>query len=329
MQLFTAYIKQRQKDILVFFLLCAIYSLCLWLYQLPIAAIGYPILLCTFFGTIFFLIDFFKIRHMHQQLMSIYGQAASVISSMPAATSIESADYQTIIHGICQELADVETQASANFQETVEYYTIWVHQIKTPITSMRLALEQEDTPLSRKLTSDLFQIEQYVEMVLAFLRLGSESGDYLFKEQPLDDIIKSAIAKFASEFIDRKIHLDYSPTNVTVITDEKWLSLCIEQILSNALKYTRTGSIKIYLEPEKTLCIADTGIGIAPADLPRVFEKGYTGYNGRTDKRASGIGLYLCRQILDRLSAEINITSQLDKGTTVRIHLEQYPLKPE
>ena len=113
------------------------------------------------------------------------------------------------------------------------------------------------------------------------------------------------------------------------MTDEKWLSFVIEQILSNALKYTREGSVTIYVREPKTLCIEDTGIGIAKSDLPRVFEKGYTGYNGRTDKRASGLGLYLCRRICDSLGAKINISSEVRRGTLVSVDLEQYELGRE
>ena len=106
-----------------------------------------------------------------------------------------------------------------------------------------------------------------------------------------------------------------------VLTDEKWLVFVLEQILSNALKYTKSGSIHIYLSPDapKTLVIEDTGIGIAAEDLPRIFEKGFTGCNGRTDKKASGIGLYLCRRICRNLSHTITAQSQTDQGTTIRI----------
>lgn len=117
--------------------------------------------------------------------------------------------------------------------------------------------------------------------------------------------------------------------NAKVLTDEKWLSFVIEQLLSNALKYTPSGSITITLEDPLTLCIRDTGIGIAPEDLPRVFEKSYTGYNGRSDKKASGIGLYLCKRICHNLGHTITIESSLDTGTTVRIFLEHESLAIE
>ena len=211
----------------------------------------------------------------------------------------------------------------------IDYYTVWAHQIKTPIAAMRLTLQNEDTPLTRKLTNDLYRIEQYVEMVLTFLRLNSDSTDYVFKEYDLDNIVKSAVKKFSSEFIGRKLRLIYDPLNTSVITDEKWLSFVIEQVLSNALKYTPSGSITISLVGEKTLRIEDTGIGIAPSDLPRIFENGYTGFNGRTDKKASGIGLYLCRRVCNNLGHTITANSTVDMGTAIDIDLTQTKLEME
>ena len=166
-------------------------------------------------------------------------------------------------------------------------------------------------------------------MVLTYLRLDSGSTDYVLKKYDLDDIIRQAVRKYASQFIRKKIRLIYEPLSCEVLTDEKWLLFVIEQVLSNALKYTRSGEISITLEVPKTLCIRDTGIGIAPEDLPRIFENGFTGYNGRSDKKASGIGLYLCRKICSRLNHKIIITSKVDVGTEVRIDLDRKILKVE
>ena len=146
--------------------------------------------------------------------------------------------------------------------------------------------------------------------------------------QDRDEIIRSSVKKFASEFIDRRIRLEYDSVDIQAVTDEKWFAFVVEQLLSNALKYTREGSIKIYSEG-KVLCIKDTGIGIAPEDLPRVFDKGYTGCNGRTDRRASGLGLYLCRRICQNLGIDISISSTVGEGTTVRLDLSQYKLRKE
>ena len=151
----------------------------------------------------------------------------------------------------------------------------------------------------------------------------------MIREHDLDAIVRQAVRKFAREFIARKIQLVYEPVNTTVITDEKWLSFVIEQVLSNALKYTPSGSITISLEAPKTLCIRDTGMGIAPEDLPRIFEKGYTGYHGRADKKATGIGLYLCRRVCSNLGHTITAKSTVDLGTTIEIDLSRKKLEVE
>ena len=211
----------------------------------------------------------------------------------------------------------------------VEYYTIWAHQIKTPIAAMRLTLQSEDTETARRLSGDLNRIEEYVEMVLTYLRLDSDDTDYLIREHVLDEIIKPAVRKFAREFILKKLSLDYAPTGYTVLTDEKWLSFVIEQIISNAVKYTSEGGVKIYMDETGVLCISDTGIGICAEDLPRIFENGYTGFNGREDKRASGIGLYLCRRITDNLGHGISVESVPGEGTAVRLDLRKHDLGVE
>ena len=216
------------------------------------------------------------------------------------------------------------------YNDMLEYYTLWAHQIKTPIAAMRLLLQQErQTKLSQDISDELFHIERYVEMVLQYIRVGRINNDLLIQEYELDSIIKQAVNKYSKVFIRKKISLDYNNVNIKVITDEKWLLFVLEQILSNALKYTPKGSVKIYMEPnrDKVLVIEDSGIGIKKEDLPRIFEKGYTGYNGRIDKKSSGIGLYLSKAILTKLSHNIDVESIPKQGTRILIDLHSYPLR--
>ena len=194
---------------------------------------------------------------------------------------------------------------------------------------MRLTLQNEDTPLSRRLTGELGRVERYVEMVLAYVRLDGEATDYVLREYELDPLLRAAVKKFSGEFIDRRLALDLQPTHMRVLTDEKWLSFVLEQLISNALKYTPSGKISLYAAGENTLCIADTGIGIAPEDLPRIFEPGYTGLNGRTDKRASGLGLYLCRRVCRSLGHGISVQSRPGEGTAVLLDLSRNRFVPE
>ena len=217
----------------------------------------------------------------------------------------------------------------ARWRDSLDYYTTWVHQIKTPISVMRMTLEGEDTEEHRELSSQLFRIEQYVEMVLSYLRLESDSSDYVFQEYDLDSILRQAIRKYAPLFVRQRVRLVYEPVRRTVLTDEKWLLFIVEQILSNSLKYTRSGSVTITVSPDAVLRIADTGMGIAPEDLPRIFEKGFTGYNGRADKKSTGLGLYLCRMAAERLSHRIWAESQPGKGTSVFLDLHREALEVE
>lgn len=223
----------------------------------------------------------------------------------------------------------ISRSAHRRWSDTLDYYTVWVHQIKTPIASMRLTLEGSDSPESRRLSAELGRIERYVEMALVYLRLDSESSDYVIREFELDPFIRRSVKKFAGEFISKRLSLELEPSGASVVSDEKWLAFVVEQVLSNSLKYTREGSVRIYLAEPKTLCIRDTGIGIAPEDLPRIFDKGYTGLNGRADLRASGLGLYLCRRVCRKLGHEISAVSAPGKGTEIRIDLSSYDLDPE
>lgn len=329
LKLFLVYLKQHFKSIIIFILFSAVFAVTFALYGLPFKAVLYPAILCAVIGAVFIAVDYSRVLKRHRQLRRMRELAASLITSLPVPDGLIEEDYQTVIENLRSEVAGLEEAAAARYSEMTDYYTMWVHQIKTPISSMRLTLQNEDSVQARRLSSDLFRIEQYVEMVLAFLRLDSVSTDYVFKEHSLDDIIKQAVKKFAREFISRKLRLIYKPVNYSVVTDDKWLGFVLEQVLSNALKYTREGGVSIYMEEKDILCIEDTGIGIAPEDLPRIFEKGYTGYNGRTDKRASGLGLYLCRRICKNLGAEIWASSHPGKGTVIHINLAQYQLKRE
>lgn len=329
MNLFLQYLGQRRRIWITGTVFCFIFAVSFLLYHLPIDAVIYPTLLCVALGILIMVFDFLRVRHEHEALSGISSMTDVIAETLPKMDGIKDEDYRQILRLLSEEYNNYRTQTNRKYSDMIDYYTVWAHQIKTPIASMRLHLQNEDSALSRTLSSDLHRIEQYVEMVLTFLRLNSESTDYVIKEYDLDKIIKQAVRKFSSDFIGRKLSLVYEPVNTTVITDEKWLSFVIEQVLSNALKYTPAGSITITLENEKTLRIRDTGIGIAPEDLPRVFENGYTGYNGRADKKASGIGLYLCKRVCSNLGHTIAARSVVDVGTTIDIDFTQTKLEVE
>lgn len=305
---FWDYLRYRRRMLLAAAVCCVIFAASFALYRLPLRAVLYPVGLCLLVGLGFAVWDYRRTLKRHRALTGCGDLTAELLRQL------------------CTEL---QSAADNRYRDAIEYYTTWAHQIKTPIASMRLALQGEDTALFRRLLSDLSRTEQYVEMVMAFLRLEDAPGDYVFREVALDEVLRQALRRFSAEFIDRRLRLDYTPTGLTVLTDEKWLCFVLEQLLSNALKYTREGSITVELAGERVLAIRDTGIGIAPEDLPRIFEKGYTGQNGRVDKRASGLGLYLCSRICRNLGVGLTVKSTSGVGTTLLLDFTQYPLRVE
>ena len=321
---FRLYLRAQRRGMLFWGFCCLIFTVSFALYGLPLGAVLYPAALCAAAGGIILLLSLRKSRAVCQELSLMQHHPADLPDELPAAQSPQEQAYQALLLALHADRQKLKSNMNARYHDMTEYYTVWAHQIKTPIAAIRLALQNEDTPLSRRLTGEVGRVEQYVQMALTYLRLGSDSSDYVIRSCALDDIVRPAVRRFAVEFIQRKIQLNYQMLNYTVITDEKWLGFVVEQVLSNALKYTPQGSVSIYMEPEGVLCIRDTGIGIAPEDLPRVFEKGYTGYNGRSHRKASGLGLYLCREILTRLGHSVSAESQVDHGTTIRIDLRQH-----
>ncbi len=202
-----------------------------------------------------------------------------------------------------------------------DYFLMWAHQVKTPIAAMKLLLEEAgDCKNNFRMREELFKIEQYAEMVLTIQRLDSMASDLELREYELAPLLRQAVRKYSVLFINKGLRVEVSDDVCRVLTDEKWFSFCLEQILSNGIKYTEKGRITASYREEDDrviLWIEDTGMGIRQEDLPRIFDKGFTGYNGRVDKRATGIGLYLCKKICGQLGIKIEVASRLGEGTRV------------
>ncbi len=352
------YIKMHRKGIGIFFLFSLIFLIVFALYRLPWEAVVYAAVLCGFIGILFLLPDYRRYCSKCRRLLHMQEDVGMTLERLPEAGDEPERLYQELLQILYRQKQQSMDESNRRYQELTDYYTIWAHQIKTPIAAMDLILQKaadEERPCReegqpsadirqngqdeglllaeenavRQLSEELKRIRQYVDMVLVVLRLDSDSTDYVIREYDLDDILRQAVKKYAAQFIYKKLSLRYEPINRRVLTDEKWLLFVVEQVLSNALKYTRTGFIEIYMEEPETLCIRDTGIGIAQEDLPRIFEKSYTGYNGRSDKKASGIGLYLSRRICGKLGHTITAVSTVGEGTTIRIGLARQEIEFE
>lgn len=324
-----SFLARRWAGLLLFLACAGIFALVFSLYDLELEAVLYAGGLCLLLLLAVLAADFCRSLARRRRYEEIFRNLPLLPEELPAARTVEEADLQEILKELGLRMEAALTEWENWRQESMDYYTTWVHQIKTPISVMRMTLEGEDTEEYRELSAELFRIEQYVEMVLSYLRLDSDSSDYVFQEYDLDSIIRQAVHKYAPLFVRKKLRLSYEPVNVKVLTDEKWLLFILEQILSNSIKYTQEGSVSITLAPDKVLNISDTGIGIAPEDLPRIFEKGFTGYNGRSDKKSTGLGLYLCKKAAGRLSHKISVQSKPGAGTVVSIDLDTKMLRTE
>lgn len=320
MKLIWEYIKSCVRYIILAVFICCIFVLISWLGDMNKALMLYGAALCAATCAVAFGAGLRRFVRRHKKLALAKEQILISLENLPLPEDLIEADYQALLEVQHEGRLSAQTANDLHYGEALDYFTLWAHQIKTPIAAMRLILQSEPDKYGAELEQELFKIEQYVEMVLSYLRLDSDYTDFVLRCCDIDDIIKQSVRKFAKQFIRKRISLRYEGTELRVVTDEKWLGFVLEQLLANALKYTVSGSISISAGDDR-IVIEDTGIGIAAEDLPRVFEKGYTGYNGRTDKKSTGIGLYLCRRILTKLGHEISIESAVGRGTKVTIAL--------
>lgn len=330
-----SFLKIRKVPIIIFTGIVVIFGILFYLYDIPFDAIIYGCELSFVWCAVCLFIDFYKYYKRHKLLHINREQFLDDAEQLPKHMDIIEYDYQELAKELYQAKQELISKNRIAKKELLDYYGMWVHQIKTPIAALDILLQNTEQMLYQldekemmqetisvsDMKMELFKIEQYVEMALNYLRVEDISSDLVFKKHELDDMVRQVIRKYAKIFISKKIKMDFIPTKACIVTDEKWFIFVLEQIISNALKYTKKGQISIYMK-EKALVIEDTGIGIPAEDLPRIFEKGFTGYNGRMDKKASGLGLYLCKGVCEKLGHEIRVVSEEGEGTTVILTLQ-------
>lgn len=319
MKVFLSYFRHRGILFLFPILFTGIFSLVLYLYHAYHPAVWYAALLCACISLLYAVSDLFCFYRKHKTLCAILKHTEPDFSRLPKAADLLEEDYQKLLFSLSGRSQKQRFQSEQKFQDMYDYFTLWTHQIKIPLSAMHLLLQEQGE--SGQMLLELKKTEQYADMALQYLRIDSMSHDLLIKKYSLDSLVKEAVRSQSSFFIQKKIRLVMESLDCEVLTDKKWLSFVLEQLLSNALKYTPKGCIYIS-QKDCILTIRDTGIGIRKEDLPRIFERGFTGINGRYDKKATGIGLHLCSRILSNLGHEITISSEPGKGTAVTLNLQ-------
>ena len=318
MEILKSYLKKNIKVYILFIVFIFIFFIMFYLYNLPLEALIYTGSFCFLAALIASISDYANYKESYKKLNFLEQNILNDLDALPKSLDIRIDYYHKIIEKLYEELEKLTQENRQKNTDMVDYYSMWVHQIKTPIAAMNFLLDNEEVD-QKILQQELFKIERYVEMVLTYIRLDSISSDYVITKINLDEVVKDSVKKYTTIFINKKIKLNYVSHETMVISDKKWLSFAFEQILGNSVKYSSAGG-EITIETyENKLVIEDNGMGIKEEDLPRIFEKGFTGFNGRYEKKSSGLGLYLCKKTLDKLGHHIEISSKVGEGTRIEI----------
>ena len=307
----------------------AVFAVVLFLSGLPAEPVRYAALLCAVGGVVCALPGYLQYRRRYKAAgLALQGLPEAVDRLRAPSGAVEEA-YDAALRRLCAMLAKSETDRQRQRIENADYFTMWIHQIKTPIAAMQLILREQDDARSRELLAELFRIDQYAEMALTYARLESPTTDLVLRRCAVEPIVRSVVRQYAGQFVRRHVALRCEIEPVCALTDEKWLAFILGQLLSNAVKYTENGTVTVRVTKELVLSVSDTGIGIAPEDLPRIFEKGFTGYNGRAGRKSTGLGMYLSRCAAEKLGHRISVQSAPGQGTTVSVDLRSVDLGVE
>ncbi|WP_174721267.1 sensor histidine kinase [Streptococcus periodonticum] len=314
---FKYYLRSRKLLCSLLFIFYSLLFIFSYLFEDERTVLQYVIILLLLTSLIGLILDFVK-QYQNFRHAVLYGES-------DAYTPLE-ALLTSRIRTLEKDKKELKIQHQEKQSDLLDYYTLWVHQIKTPIAASKLLVQdlQEQT-FKNQLEQELFKIDSYTNLVLQYLRLESFHDDLVVEKENIEDLVKEVVKKYALFFIQQGLSLNLHDLNHTVITDKKWFLVILEQVLSNSLKYTKQGSIEIFFQ-EDTLYMKDTGLGIQNSDLLRVFERGFSGYNGRLTHQSSGLGLYLSKKIADELGHELHLQSVVGEGTTVMITFKEKKL---
>lgn len=312
------YFASRRALLLLYLLSMCTVLLLGYLAQQDTVYVRYSCVIISFIFVCLLMGDGARYRRSRRRMEQLHLRTELLPRELPEPLDGLAGDYEAVIRALTQENERLKTESIRQQEEQKEYYTLWVHQIKTPISAMRLLLDKESGDEGKLLKQELFKVDQYADLALKFVKLGDIASDLIIERCDLNEIARAAVKKYSLLFVYSRLSVSMEPLAKDIPCDRMWLEFILCQLLSNSVKYTHTGGVRIYME-QNALVVEDTGIGIRKEDLPRIFEKGYTGYNGRMDTRASGIGLYLVKRAADALGIRLEVTSELGKGTRVSL----------
>lgn len=321
-QFIGLYFKDNWKRLLAVLIWQGIIFLAIFLEGVKFERFSYAIWLSLFGIACFVAVDFTRQLQRHNKLALAKEHVDMTTENFPEAVNLIEEDYRELVEVLFNDNRRIDLDRKKHKEDMTEFITLWTHQVKTPLTALQLVAQEIEGPERTAITGRLFEIEQYCDMILQYLRMDGNSTDYVLERYQVKSMVNQSVKYFSRTFISKGIGVKIDiADDAYIVTDEKWLVFALKQIISNSLKYTEKGTITIDMPTPNSIRITDTGIGISPEDLPRIFERGYTGYNGRKDKKATGIGLFLVKGIIERLNGNVQIESTLGEGTSVTCNL--------
>lgn len=324
-EILKSFLLSVRSQLMIFFGLLAIFGMIFVFNRQPMDLFLYGVELGGFLLFIYLIVQFIRYRKRYTLIQNLQPANAGTLDELPKSQDPIDELYEEKLASLLQEIRELENLHTARQADQLDYFTLWLHQIKTPIAAISLLNQGTPSKEAKQISQELLRLEDYTHMALNYIKLEDAGAELDLAEVELDDAIKRAVKKYSILFIYKGIKLDYQPVGMQVLSDGKWLQNLLEQILSNSLKYTASGTISIYQDrrTEGVLVVEDTGAGIRPEDLPKIFNKGYSGFNGRLHEKSTGLGLFLSKKICERLGHRIEIESEPGKGTRVIIDLSR------
>lgn len=322
-EILRSFLLAVRSQLFVFFGVLAMFGMIFVFNRQPFGLFLYGVELAAFLLLIYLIVQYTRYQGRYKAIKNLQPANARTLEDLSKSADPIDKLYEEKLASLLQENRELENLYAARQADQLDYFTLWLHQIKTPIAGISLLNQGSLSKEAKQISQELLRLEDYTHMALNYIKLEDSGAELDLAEVDLDPIIKGAVKKYSILFIYKGIKLDYQPSDMRVLSDGKWLQNLLEQILSNSLKYTASGTISIYAAPEKegVLVIEDTGIGIRPEDLPKIFNKGYSGFNGRLHEKSTGLGLFLSKKICERLGHRLDIESEPGKGTRVLIHM--------
>lgn len=322
---FTRYIRDKINFILAFI----VYLFLIVVYLKTMKVNSNAIWVVSWISILFFVVGFFlnfskKNAYFKQvnQIMDELEEKYLISEILKKPRREEDLAHFQVLKKATKSMIENVTQTRNAQKSYKEYIESWVHEIKLPITSSKLLCENHQSEVTEKIEEELEIINNYVEQALFYARLDQVSNDFMIREVKLYEVVQNVLARNKKIMIQNKMKVEMENCQITAYTDEKWLEFIIHQIMLNSIQYKKLENPEIYVEIKKhkenvAISIQDNGIGIKSSEIDRVFEKGFTGTNGRNQKKSTGIGLYLCQKLCQELGMEIEAESVENEFTKI------------